>query len=153
MKGSTRSSIVKKTIYYCYKSRFLGLYFWSSPARAKKVAREILVGDILALIAVVLTITIAMLMKMGIINGFSLKQYPNSRGIILIILLLFAFAIGILMNRYVKKFLDKEKFGHGFDLSAYSKRSALPHFFLVIFSPLLYIFFYAFLLKSLTYLF
>lgn len=140
--------MIKRLILILFKSRYIGLYFWSKTVDAKQRARETVVGDILSIFAVILTVFIAILIKIGIISPFSLKHYPNSRIIVLILVGGISFLIGIRVNRYIKGILNKEDDLDSFcELDRHSKSSALPYFLFVLFSPLLYIVFYFLMLK------
>lgn len=151
MKDSTSPSLPKRIVYSYYRSRYLGLYFWSIPARARQTARQIVIGDVLATIGVVITLIIAVLLRFNLIDISSLREQPNIKTISLVSILGLCAILSFIVHQYLKKNLDEDGVIRDLKVDQYSKKAALPHFLLVIFGPLLYTIFYASLLKLLTY--
>lgn len=146
-------NILEKFILYLFKIRYIGLYFWSKKLDVKRRTKEIVIGDILSIFVIILTILIVFIIKIGLISNFTIKQIPNSRLVILTLIGIFSLLIGNKINKYVKKILSEENIEILCQLNNRSKKSALPFFLFVIFSPIIFIIFYALMLKIITYLF
>lgn len=151
MKDFTNPPFIIRAIQLNYRSRYLGLYFWSIPARAKQTARRILIGDLIATLGVFITLIVAICLKLNWIDVDALRDQSNIRLISLLTLVVLSAILGFIIHRYLKKNLNEDQLIKNLKIEQHSKRAALPHFLLVIFGPLLYLICYAVLLKLLTY--
>ena len=142
----------EKLVIFLFKIKYIGLYFWSNPHKAREKATDIVISDLLMMLLFFATIIIICLLKLGFIpTDISVKHIPNARIITLSILGLIIILIAALIFKSVEKVIKKEKYANVFDLTQFTKKSALPYFLFTLFDPLLWLIFFGIFLKSVNY--